>query len=450
MLRERRPHRDSRSDQSSNFSDENSPKFKRASKFNLIKNIKLETIKRPSAQATPNSGVATNVAGMNPTGATLVGYKKINSDTSAPIVELGTLSPNPSLSSKRFTTIAASMPSLPGSNPSHLNLSGSMPDLCRTSSLKDTNLVRKPDLFQASHSISESSTETTRERSMTLPDDLSSSNNSNQGKVVEGVSDLEKVTPISLSVSSSDSSLSQEGALQNGYLPGSEENSLQSCTDKQTLGAGDAITNTDNQANQASALGSDNVEIKTAKGNLALPSRISTADSSSSGSSLGKSEMTQDDSGVGSSMSDIRASKMSITSSIASSAVVSVTPDVVKRHDVVSCPIRSTESDTYLSGECTLLELLEEEYERSQNENKKSSTNGKQGGASNSKEAGKKAKSTKGSKLGMGAKRLMGNEKNEKRPPDTLHVSSSSPELSELGSERSRSLVSPVADKTIK
>ena len=142
-----------------------------------------------------------------------------------------------------------------------------------------------------------------------------------------------------------------------------------------------------------------------------------------------------DDSGVGSSMSDIRLSKTSITAS-----VVNVTPDVVKLQRVEDSPAKSSDSDNYMAGECTLLELLEEEYRRSQGEKQKASKN-------SSNKDGKKTKGSKGTKLGMGAKKIMGTEK---KPPESLHVSSSSPELSALGSERPRSLVSPVADKTIK
>ena len=55
--------RDSRSD-SSDFSSDSSPKFKRSSKVKFIKNIKPETFKRPSVTGGGQSRrVTTNVAG---------------------------------------------------------------------------------------------------------------------------------------------------------------------------------------------------------------------------------------------------------------------------------------------------------------------------------------------------------------------------------------------------
>ena len=82
------------------------------------------------------------MAGIDPKKATLVGYKKMNTDNDdAPVVELGTLSPAPNLADSRFSSMAASMPSLLGQQHSHL-FTGSMPDLNRSASLKEGLLKR--------------------------------------------------------------------------------------------------------------------------------------------------------------------------------------------------------------------------------------------------------------------------------------------------------------------
>ena len=86
--------------------------------------------------------VVVAVAGIDPKKATLVGYKKMNTDNDdAPVVELGTLSPAPNLADSRFSSMAASMPSLLGQQHSHL-FTGSMPDLNRSASLKEGLLKR--------------------------------------------------------------------------------------------------------------------------------------------------------------------------------------------------------------------------------------------------------------------------------------------------------------------
>ena len=86
--------------------------------------------------------VVVAVAGIDPKKATLVGYKKMNTDNDdAPVVELGTLSPAPNLADSRFSSMAASMPSLLGQQHSHL-FTSSMPDLNRSASLKEGLLKR--------------------------------------------------------------------------------------------------------------------------------------------------------------------------------------------------------------------------------------------------------------------------------------------------------------------
>lgn len=425
--------RDSRSDQSSNFSDESSPKFKRSSKFNLIKNIKLDTIKRPSAQAIPPN--STNVAGMGPTGATLVGYKKIDHDTSAPIVELGTLSPVQPLSNKRFT-IAASMPSLGGPNNALLNLSGSMPDLNRSMSLKQNP---RPNLFGTS--IEEGSTVTRTK----LENDLKLGEESPQ---TTETSDIQKATPISLS--GSDSSLNED-AIQNGYLPSdSSKHSSPPVHESKEMTDMSSLTVALRDAENSKQRDSDEVR-------------------SISGISIETSETKHtEDSGVvsltdGSTLTVDSVDSTHVLSTRSSSAAtfseckeragqtqgaVSSQSSEHSANNNSNKVLQSRDSETYLTGECTLMELLNEEFERSREVTgeKKYLKSAVESTISSTPRKGTDAKAEKGTKLGIGAKQLLGGPKDK----EGLHPSSSSPELYELSSERSKFLVSPVPDKTIK
>lgn len=130
-----------------------SPKFKRSSKLKFIKNIKPETFKRPSSTFANEQAVTGSVAGMHdPNQCQLVGYRKRDSNTFAPIMELGTLSPSvtrtSSVRESSGITVsaaaadrggalqsAASLPSLAGRGGLALVSSGSMPELTRTNSL---------------------------------------------------------------------------------------------------------------------------------------------------------------------------------------------------------------------------------------------------------------------------------------------------------------------------
>ena len=160
----RRDRTNSRSSDASSLSDSStsSPKFKRSSKLKFIKNIKPETFKRPSSTFTKEQDVKGAVAGARePDKCQLVGYRKRDSNTFAPIMELGTLSPaqpertvsvlkdkdkdNISLASSSSLHNAASLPTLVGEGGLSLVSSGSMPELNRTNSFRRSKEL-KPKL----------------------------------------------------------------------------------------------------------------------------------------------------------------------------------------------------------------------------------------------------------------------------------------------------------------
>ena len=124
---------DSQSSHSTLSSDSASPQLR----HHKLKNRKSELIKRQSMF--PPTEVRANVAGMEEPDCTLIGYRKLNSNslsvTSVPIVELGTLQSEESEAQDRFdrghTTLsnAVSVPVLHGKSLLSIPVSGSMPDL---------------------------------------------------------------------------------------------------------------------------------------------------------------------------------------------------------------------------------------------------------------------------------------------------------------------------------
>ncbi len=131
------------SDSSSIHSGDSSSPRTRRNKKKFIKNIKPEAFKRPSAFITSDHGgaqVGASVA-IDKVGCSLVGYRKMNTSTSVPVVQLGTLSPDGHETiigeqglAKNALFNAVSMPTLLAKG--HINLinSGSMPELCTSAS----------------------------------------------------------------------------------------------------------------------------------------------------------------------------------------------------------------------------------------------------------------------------------------------------------------------------
>ena len=140
-----------------------SPRFQHSSAQSLIKNVKPETVTRPSMQ-TPRKKALNNVAGasrwrlthfrlhsscpslsgIDKPNATLVGYKKLNTDNK-PIMELGTFSP------KLPETSAAAESSVPPTPRSAVG--GSLPELRSASTLHQDVLRRNTMLHLNSNDV---------------------------------------------------------------------------------------------------------------------------------------------------------------------------------------------------------------------------------------------------------------------------------------------------------
>jgi hypothetical protein len=135
------------SDGSSHSDSSSSPHFKRSGKLSFIKNMKPESVKRPSAVLNPE--VAAQVA-TDTTACTLVGYRKtVCSSTFEPLLELGTLSPGTTFASSVDDSLFSSLPTLLAQGEKLRQSTGSLPTLT-TEETKVESAESKDDVSESS------------------------------------------------------------------------------------------------------------------------------------------------------------------------------------------------------------------------------------------------------------------------------------------------------------
>ena len=398
--------------------------------------MRPEAFRRPSSA---NPEVEANVA-MDKTVCTLVGYRKVNKDTDETLSELGTLSPvvnrtsllDPlSSSASQALFSATSMPTL-GSGQLNMLNSGSMPELCSSVSNRGS---ATPDLLALTCSgvSSGSHTRLTQHLSLGSRDRASTVTGASPEQVhvtlgTSGtVSNNGDPNP-SPAIFSSDSSPSVSNeAVENGFVP-SDSDEQDKTSDagadnpeqvdfdclaqslSEALGEPEEATlpRTDSVKSKHSATGDSSVTVtaRPGKGTGSTPTKADREGGSSLDVSLQQPQ------------------------------------DVLLANEVLS----DSEHNQYLQGQCTVMELLKEEYDRSQQEAKKLQQQ-QQGGVSSSQlSLLQEAVQRKPTAIGMA--HLNGNRSLRKDNQSVLTSSSSSPELIDL--VRTHRLVSPVPDKTIR
>ena len=166
VLRKSKSNRDSQfSVNSSASQDSLSPKNKRSSMQKFIKNVRPESFKRPSSYLS-NACIEGQVA-LEQTDCTLVGYRKLDQNTTLPSVELGTLNntdePLAGCGAMLHPCLynAVSMPTLFGQGHSAITNSGSLPELVSKSSVNvcPPYFINNVEKFDKNDSNSESSQE---------------------------------------------------------------------------------------------------------------------------------------------------------------------------------------------------------------------------------------------------------------------------------------------------
>ena len=246
---------DSQSSHSTLSSDSASPQLR----HNKLKNRKSELIKRQSMF--PPTEVRANVAGMEEPDCTLIGYRKLNSNslsvTTVPIVELGTLQSEESEARDSFRghtplSGAVSVPVLYGKSLLSIPVSGSMPDLSDKTSSSLPRKLSAPSVNSAGSepTLSAKSSDpavTYLDFKSMAPNDASrcsserASNCTGSGGLSEASKTGDLMKSILLEVSknseTSSSASTSNVAIENGYL-----SSRSSDFDKSPLGDSDEGT----------------------------------------------------------------------------------------------------------------------------------------------------------------------------------------------------------------
>ena len=242
--------KDSQSSHSTLSSESASPQLRR----NRQKNRKSELIKRQSMFAPTE--VRANVAGIEEPDCTLIGYRKLNSNslsvttTPTPMVELGTLQSDETdaigdVELRATLHNAISVPILHGRSQLNIPMSGSMPDLSdKTASLSQKLSGSSVPTTGSEPSLSNSSSDATTSslgfKRLTLGESKSS-NEMGSGCIPEVMKSGDLMESIMLEVSKngdlSSSTSTSNNAIENGYL-----SSRSSDFDKSPLGDSDEST----------------------------------------------------------------------------------------------------------------------------------------------------------------------------------------------------------------
>ncbi|XP_064624581.1 protein FAM135A-like isoform X2 [Lineus longissimus] len=416
------------SNQSSSYSETSEKSKSKAKKF--IKNIKPETLKRPS------HSFQNEVAGAKVKhDATLVGYKKLSLDgpNVEPVVALGTLSPNGANleeQKQKLMMNAASMPSLFNSPHSKLK-TGSMPDLSfsRGGSSPGSARLRAEtgSLCESDSDISSRSSSIRGPiRSLTLPE------------TNDGENDLPK--------SDSRVTFNEADVIINGIEMDPED--VRESTPVERLSEQDGGDTSHGVSDADNVSSSDCVEGAEKSDYDVLADSISQA--------LGEKEQVTADSGASTQSSEIRN-----TTDVSRTCADKRTSESRKDSGIEECsgatgstcsnthnPLKHHLSDASASSsfgdeesEYTILELLKKDYKHSQ-KNKKDSPAHRHGLPS----ASSVDDLQKDSALGSSTEsKISGGSR-----PSSMVVSASSPELSAMAQyDGQQRLVSIVADQTI-
>ena len=405
---------------SSSYSgDSSSPKFRRSAKLKFIKNVRPDSLKRPSM--VNNSEGKGNVA-YEQTDCTLVGFRKLDTSSlpveSASTYELGTLGaadlPGANTPGVPLNALynAVSMPTLLGKGHLDMANSGSMPELCTSASLKGTvapDLVTsaqngadsgsEPDLAQSTESVIEVNPQEGA-TTPTNPSDFEST--SNQSQSVNRSEAM--LNPHSAgndgSATPSDSGSGEPiiNGVENGYFAssssGEDINASPSDTKDQDCGKDSAEKGVDYNSlakSLTTALGeAESVEGNTTE-NMAdsTPSLSDNKPASDEHSDSNEEKLTDetedksDQSVVAETeiKEEVNSDKKSDSVTVGSSAADNSTASdgggdrntkkeipASERPPLIPARPDDKEESTYMSGHCTILELLQEEWELAEQE----------------------------------------------------------------------------------
>jgi hypothetical protein len=416
------------SNQSSSYS-ETSEKTKSKAKLKFIKNIKPETLKRPS------HNFQNEVAGSHTKhDATLVGYKKISLDNPnlEPVVALGTLSPNGANleeQKQRLMMNAMSMPTLFSGPHSKLN-TGSMPDLSFERGGSSPGSAR---LRVETGSMCESDS------------DISSRSGSIRGPA-QGLT-LPETHGDGNDLPKSDSrvTFNEADVIINGIEMDPEEGPSESTpikklSEQDRVDTSHSVTDTGNVASSDSGEGTEKSDYDVLADSIstALGEKEEGTDSKKSGSEIRKSSdasRTSTEKGSSESRKDSGIGECSG----ATGSTCSKVHKPLKQHSSDASATSSFGDD---ESEYTILELLKQEYKHSQ-KNKKDSPAHR-----NSLPGASSVDDLKDSVLSSSSESKLSGSSSR---PSSMVVSASSPELSTMAQyDGQQRLVSVVADKTIR
>ena len=472
-----------------------SPKLRR-SKLKLIKNLKPDIIKRPSSfmVSDPSTNTGGNVAGINlkKTDCTLVGYRKTQQTTAVPLYELGTLSGPPDTVSmgsgptKTALYNAASMPTLLAKGHVSMIQSGSMPELFTNASIRNSS---PPDLVTAVRArISGSGLCGLSLDGPAATSSVSGTCNPSKGDDVQSGADPVPRDARSSSTTPSDSSTSANVNIENGYVSSNSDSNDKSSPELEGLKkgqmTGDHVGDYESGVDYnlladtlTKALGEpEAVDMNDATDVTQFedgkPAQCSTNSAKPGGSILDfLSKFEASDSGKGDSFSDAPLSDStkdrlgSLTSGefqIDSSLVESI----LANGSSVGTSRKDSDSESLISNEYTIFELLKEEMKRQDAALAAASSSTEQPpGTVTAKHLSNRDiiddKSSSSCPCVASSSQTVAREipVNASQPiisqprPGVVNAmvsSSSTPELSALHRDKEQKLVSPVGDHTIK
>lgn len=508
------------SDASSQSDSSSSPKFKRSSgKLSFIKNMKPESVKRPSAVLNPE--VAAQVA-TDPTACTLVGYRKTQcTSTFEPLLELGTLSPGPhfSLGSGTQSALfgAVSMPTTLAKGHISMVNSGSMPELSSEASKSETKEVFRPrseiippessptleevkekkpseDSFKPSEKkveedkaeAEEDKAEAESEESEDMGDaiengylpsngysenssDLEYQESSSSGRdqkvdAEQLVKDLSKALGETEEGEEKEVEDEESGGAKEGEQPDKEEAKVEEQKEDKSKEEGKKLDGETDGEKKKDGGNAKEEEKTVSETDVKVELDASAAQSSGQKTTADKTEKAATKSG------ELQASGLSGVSLIGQGMVSGGTDfpptstpmapskeSSGKKQEGGPKPETKFEDidDSYLSGQCTILELLQEEYSKSAKSDSGIGSSvseiARGSEASDQSSTGEAAPSEASSKGLSSSSSQVNALKKPSASASHIRGSSSTPELSAMTKPRSASmLVSPVADKTIR
>ena len=366
-----------RSSTGSTSSDPTSPRSRRRRKF--IKNIRPEAFKRPSYSMQGEGQIGKL---MDQKDCSLVGYRKINHD-SLPVIgtgnqsvltniELGTLSPASQGRSVSAFGTAVSLPTLQTGAEARISLSASLPDLCIE---KDDMMAQEIKKIASGQHTGSSTSDLEFKNDSVFHEDPSVSTIQISEDVADNLtsSDTKVKKVVNPENCDRDSSTSDDGNnVQNGYFSSGNEQELTDSSPSAQNGTKDihcdylaeTLTKALGEPEETDHISNTlNVETVTEIKNSNKESNVQNSNKESD--VLTKTETNSNypkkDDNESSQASESQSAQNMQETSVKSAANGNV----------------NTVESAYMSQECTVLELLKEEYERSITSKEAEESNGK-------------------------------------------------------------------------